>query len=384
MKWAMKTAMRAAWPLALVAAFALRGAVAEDGVAGEDVRIATADGLSIAATWYPPAAGTPAPAPVVVALPMYRHTRGSYASLVRPVTDRGMGLLALDLRGHGDSAKQGDLDLSKRVDERDATLFNAMHADVEAAIAWLAKEKLTPKGRIALVGASVGCSVAIDTAVRAPDEVAAVACLTPGKDYLGVPTMEHVAKWRKGKPLLLVTSAEEIDGGAGPIFSKLEGRGAELKRVEWVKTDETADERSLHGTNMFGRVDGVEENLADWLALHVAFRRVDLGERAVAVIGSVGGSLYVGIEAPAGSNVSTNSLAVRVGLGPVTDPWSKSETIEIGARLEGNGENTRRRAKIARVRLGAEAGRAFAVAVSLDGKKFLPEAGEPQLLVALR
>jgi dienelactone hydrolase len=380
----MKAAMKTAWPLALVAAFALRGAAADDDVAGEDVRFATADGLTIAATWYPPAAGTPAPAPVVVALPMYRHTRRSYASLVRPVTDRGMGLLALDLRGHGDSAKQGDADLSKRVDDRDPALFNAMHQDVEAAIAWLAKEKKTPKGKVALVGASVGCSVAIDTAVRAPEDVAAVACLTPGKDYLGVPTMDHVAKWPNGRPLLLVSCAGEIDGGAGPILAKLEGRGAEMKRVEWAKPDETADERSLHGTNMFGRVDGVEDNLADWLALHAAFRRVDLGDGVVAVIGSLGGSLYVGIETPAGSNVSTQSLAVRFGLGPVTDPWSKSETIAVGARLAANGESTRRRTKIPRERLGAEAGRAFAVAVSLDGKKFLPEAGEPQLLVALR
>jgi dienelactone hydrolase len=377
--------MKSARVLALAAALAVGNAVADDEVAGEDVRFATADGLSIAATWYPPAAGTPLPAPVVVALPMYRHTRASYAPMVRPVTDRGMGLLALDLRGHGDSAMQGADDLSKRVDDRDKSLFNAMHLDVEAAIAWLAKEKRTPKGRIALLGASVGCSVAIDTAVRVPGDVAAVACLTPGKDYLGVPTMEHVAKWPQGKPLLLISSAEEIDGGAGPILAKLEGRGAELKRVAASTPEEGADERSLHGTNMFGRVADVEDNLSDWLALHVAFRRIDLGDSVVAVLGSLGGALYVGIENPVGSKVSLRALAVRVGLGPVTDPWSKSETIEIGARMERRLDMPDRpRTKLTRERLGAAAGCAFAVAVSLDGKKFLPEAGEPQLLVALR
>lgn len=377
--------MKLAWPLAIAAAFASGIAFADDEVAGEDVRFATADGLTIAATWYPPVAGTPAPAPVVVALPMYRHTRGSYSPLVRPVTDRGMGFLALDLRGHGDSAKQGGTDLSKRVDDRDPALFNAMHADVEAAIAWLAKEKSTPKGRIALVGASVGCSVAIDTAVRVPDEVAAVACLTPGRSYLGVPTMEHVAKWPKGKPLLLVSSAEEMDGGAGPIFAKLEGRSAELKRVDAAERDETADERFLHGTNMFGRVAGVESNLADWLALHLAFRRIDLGDGVVAVVGSVGDAIWVGVDPAPGSKTSLRAFAVRVGLGPVTDPWSKSETIALGDRIERRSDQpVLPRTKLRRERLGAEAGQVFALAVSLDGKRFLPEAGDAQILVTLR
>ncbi len=135
---------------------------------------------------------------------------------------------------------------------------------------------------------------------------------------------------------------------------------------------------------MFGRVAEVEENLADWLALHVAFRRVDLGDGVVALVGSLGGVLYVGIETPEESKATFGKVAVRIGLGPVTDPWSKSETIEVGARLATNGASTRRRTKLARERLGAEAGRAFAVAVSLDGKKFQPEAGEPQFLVALR
>jgi dienelactone hydrolase len=358
----------------------------DDAPKGEDVRFTTADGLSIAATWYPPLEGTPSPAPVVIALPMYRHTRGSYGPMVRPVTDRGMALLVLDLRGHGDSAKQGGEDLGKRVEARDAALFNAMHADVEAAIAWLGKEKKTPPGRLALLGASVGCSVAIDTAVRNPDGVAAVACLTPGKDYLGVPTMEHVEKWPRGKPLLLVSSEAEADRGAGPIAARLDGRGAELRTVVDPGAAAAKEPVSLHGTDMFGRVPDVEDNLADWLALRIAFRRVDLGQDVTAVVGSTGTSLYVGVEAPAGSKTPLDSLTVRVGLGPVTDPWSKSATIAAGKRLGGPTEDAaaRRRTQITRDRLGAESGRPFAVQVSLDGKKFLPEDGQPPLFFTLR
>lgn len=378
--------MRIVSLLVIAAACLCGAATADDAPKGEDVHFATADGLSIAATWYPPIEGTPSPAPVVIALPMYRHTRGSYAPMVRPVTDRGMGLLTLDLRGHGDSAKQGDEDLSKKVDARDAALFNAMHADVEAAIAWLVKDKKTPKGKIALLGASVGCSVAIDTAVRNADDVGAVVCLTPGTNYLGVPTMDHVGKWPRGKPILVVASQAEAEKGAGPIAAKLDGKGAELKIVADPDALVAKEPASLHGTDMFGHVPSVEENVADWIALHVAFRRIDLGGGLTALVGSTGTSLYVGVESPPETNTSLDALVVRVGLGPVTDPWSKTTTIDAGNLLSGPTQDAaaRRRTKIARERLGAEAGRTFAVRISLDGKKFLPETGEPLLLFTLR
>jgi len=358
---------------------------ADDAGKGEDVRFPTADGLTIAATYWPPAFASKDPAPVVIALPMYKHERASYAPMVAPITDRGMGLLALDLRGHGDSAKQGDADLGKQVDARDPALFNAMHADVEAAIKWLGKEKKTPAGKIGLLGASVGCSVAIDAAVRNPDAVAAVVCLTPGKNYLGVPTMEHVAKWPSGKPLLLVASAKEAGGGADPIATKLDGKGAELKIVAATDGDiESAEPMALHGTNMFGRVEAVESNLADWIAYRLAFRRFDLGKGITAVIGSAGDVLYVGVEASEDPAALT-PLTLRVGTGDVTDPWSKSQTIAVGKRLVPLADRlSRRRTKLSKDALGVESGRPFAVQVSLDGKTFFPEAGAPPLLITLR
>ena len=199
--------MKAVHSLVLLAACLPGAACAADASKGEDVRFKTADGLTIAATFYPAAEGTPLPVPVVIALPMYRRTRDTYAPVVGPLTARGMAVLALDLRGHGDSAKQGDENLSQKVESRDPSIFTAMHQDVEGAIAWLAREKHTPKRCIGLLGASVGCSVAIDTAVRDPGDVACVVCLTPGKDYLGVPTMDHIAHWTTGMPLLLVATS---------------------------------------------------------------------------------------------------------------------------------------------------------------------------------
>jgi dienelactone hydrolase len=378
--------MKPAYLLVFAAALLAGSARAEDAKKGEDVSFKTADGLTIAATYWAPATSADGPPPVVVALPMYAHARATYAPMAAPINERGMALLALDLRGHGDSAKQGDEDLSKKVEARDPALFNAMHADVEAAAAWLAKEKKTPKGKIGLLGASVGCSVAIDAAVRNPDEFAAVVCLTPGKNYLGVPTMDHVGKWPSGKPLLLVSSAAEASGGADPIMTKLDGKGAELKIVAAENPDKSAGPMEIHGTNMFGRVAVVEKNVADWFAYWLTMHRLDLGNGLTAVIGGLGPDLYVMVETPADFKGPLDAFVVKIGTGDVTDPWSKSQILNVGKRSEfqSTANLKRRRTKFRRDALGVDAGRPFAVRVSLDGKKFVPEEGASPLLITLQ
>lgn len=348
---------------------------------GEDVSFQTSDGLTIAATYWPAATTSREPSPVVIALPMYAHDRTTYAPMVAPLTERGMSLLALDLRGHGGSAMQGKDDLGVRVKARDPALFNAMHEDVAAAVAWLAREKKTPRGKIGLLGASVGCSVAIDAATRTPDEFAAVVCLSPGTNYLGVPTLEHVAKWPKGKPLLLVASPKEATTGAVPIQAAIADKRVEVRTVEGGADADAS--MALHGTNMFGRAPDVERNVAEWLAYRLAFRRIDLGGGATAVIGATGDELYVGVETSPDAKAPLDGLLLRVRrfptIAPVTEPL-----IHLGPRLSDADSMGRRRARIPRSTLAVDVGEEFRVEISLDGRNFLPNGDAPPLSFALR
>jgi len=192
----------------------------------------------------------------VVLLHMYRQDKESWKPLVAQLTEQGISSLAIDMRGHGESrlGPKGN-DESKRVLARDATLFNKMHLDAEAAVRYLLEHGIEPQ-KIGLVGASVGCSVAIQTVAEGNVPVAAVVVMTPGKDYLGIPTMQHIKKWG-GQPLLILTSKEEEGRGARAIYEKLKNNGAELRVFE---------EEGIHGTNMFGEVKGVEQLIAGWLA----------------------------------------------------------------------------------------------------------------------
>ncbi len=282
-----------------------------------DLTLDTTDGLKLAATYHPPKGRPARGAPSVVALHMYRSDRTAWAPLIPEFAKRGMGVLTIDLRGHGGSKIQGESDLSERAMDRDAKLFLAMHNDAAAGITWLREELGVPAGQIGLIGASVGCSVVIDAGARHADDVGAVATLTPGANYLGVPSLEHVAKW-PGLPLLLVASEGERPVGADPL-------------CEAVSTAETMffpGGRELHGTHMFGQVVGVEANLARWLRGALAGVRIDglvsddekalskarsLGDPIVLTTGTASsGTLYLAVHSSGSGWLKTSSWGVRV------------------------------------------------------------------------
>ncbi|BCO09190.1 hypothetical protein GF1_15660 [Desulfolithobacter dissulfuricans] len=168
----------------------------------------------------------------------------------------GFTTLAMDLRGHGESRQAEDgSDDGARVLDRDPKLFNAMYLDVAAAVDWLREHRHISGNRLALVGASVGCSVAMHAVASGAVIPAAVVLMTPGTNYLGVPTMQHIKSW-PDRSLLILSSIEEQDRDAVQIHRALKNRGAELVVLK---------QDGIHGTRMFGRVEGIENRIALWL-----------------------------------------------------------------------------------------------------------------------
>jgi dienelactone hydrolase len=223
----------------------------------ETVALTTTDGIDIAADYYMGAEGGSAEGSAVILLHMYKSNRSAWEPIRAPLYEQGIATLAIDMRGHGESVDDAG-NLSARVDDRDAELFNAMHADVAAAVAWLESRGYDAE-RIGVMGASVGCSVAI-RAVLEDERLAGAAALTPGSDYLGVDSLSDVQAW-DGRPLLLVSSEEEAERGALPLHEAMAERDA------WLLPDLViVPGSSIHGTNMFGQVPDVETRLATWWA----------------------------------------------------------------------------------------------------------------------
>lgn len=200
----------------------------------------------------PDAAGKPA----VVCLPMYNHFKGDYRQLLAGFSMSGIVALAIDPRGHGASVKRpGGEDLAKRVRARETKIFLEMREDVDAAVEYLVQTVKVDPSKVGVLGASVGGSVAVHAAAENP-KIAAVAWLTPGESYLGMPTMEHLKKLGE-RPLLLATAQDEEGKGTNQLLETMQGRKVE-KQVFPVS--------EAHGTNLFHKDGNVLPFLATWFS----------------------------------------------------------------------------------------------------------------------
>lgn len=197
----------------------------------EPVSVRTADGFRVFGDYYEPAAG-PHPAPFVILLHMYGHDRTSWRPLIEPLHEAGFGVLALDLRGHGQSATT---ETAERVKARDGEIFREMQEDVRAAYSFMATKSELDRARFAIVGASVGCSIALQYAV-ADKSVDAIVCLSPGLDYLGLDSAADIRQVQGRKILLIAAETERAapqtlekatDGVSASIF-KGEAHGTDL------------------------------------------------------------------------------------------------------------------------------------------------------------
>lgn len=161
-----------------------------------DVSFKTSDGITIAGTYYM-APGEDAPG--IILLHMLSKNRGDWAEFAKTLQAAGYTVLAIDLRGHGDS------DLSwKRFSDAD---FNDMVLDVAAAKKFLVEEGVSGDD-LAIIGGSIGANVALKYAAD-DKEINGVVLLSPGLDYKGVKTEEAITAYGK-RPVLIVASRDDL------------------------------------------------------------------------------------------------------------------------------------------------------------------------------
>ncbi|MCA9243975.1 MAG: alpha/beta fold hydrolase [Phycisphaerales bacterium] len=236
----------------------------------EVVRFDAADGHNLVADFYQPkdAGGTEA-APLAILLHMYRSDRSAWAPLAAKLSEAGFAVVSVDMRGHGDSTtrtgKGGDerakskaepSDARERVMARDPKVFEEMQMDAEAAFDWAAKQPGIDRSRVALVGASVGCSVALRTAASDPS-VDAIVLMTPGLNYLGLDSVKDAERLHGRAILMLATEGER--NASDTLASKLTKQARPVIVGPGV----------THGTRMFGAIDGIEDRIVDFLKREV-------------------------------------------------------------------------------------------------------------------
>jgi len=112
------------------------------------VTVATDEAVAVnlVGTYAPPAVDPRSRrAAVVILLHDAGQNRSSFDLLVPVLHHAGLAVLAIDLRGHGESIEPAALRLRTRAAERDPKLYREMVNDVQAAYRWLAhRPRSTP------------------------------------------------------------------------------------------------------------------------------------------------------------------------------------------------------------------------------------------------
>ena len=207
------------------------------GAASQRVSFRTDDGLTLAATWYEPSAR---PAPAVIFVHMLKKSRQDWDQVATQLASEGIGGLALDLRGHGESPGS----------PQD---YAAMVQDVRAARRFLSSRSDVTPGRIGIAGASIGATLG---ALAAADDssVVSLALLSPSLDYRGL-RLDAAVKKYGARPALLVASDD--DGYAVRSVRELAKSGGGVREVAVLI-------RAGHGTAMMAADPDLTRRLLEW------------------------------------------------------------------------------------------------------------------------
>ena len=120
-------------------------------------RFRTDDGFTLSATWYEPSSR---PAPAVILVHMLHGSRRDWDAFGHRLAGEGIGALAIDLRGHGDSQR-----VAAPGPEAEGGGYAPMALDVKAARRYLASRNDVQQTRVGIAGASLGANLAALAAV---------------------------------------------------------------------------------------------------------------------------------------------------------------------------------------------------------------------------
>jgi dienelactone hydrolase len=199
------------------------------------------DGVTIAATWYEPSAR---PGPAVILVHMLNRTRRDWDAFASRLAASGIGALAIDLRGHGESA-------ALRPDPANPD-YSVMLRDILGARRYLASRADVIPSRIGLVGASLGANLA--ALAGADGSFVSAALLSPSLDYRGLRIEAAIKKYGK-RPLLLVASDDDAYARRSALELQKANGSAELLMLK----------AAGHGTRMFERAPDLPQALIDFL-----------------------------------------------------------------------------------------------------------------------
>ena len=213
-------------------------------VVGRPVTFTSSDGTLLAGLLYEP---VQRPSPGILLVHMLGRSKDDWALTAERMQEAGVTVLAIDLRGHGNSAGS-------------AGALPPMIGDVGAAIDWLSTRPTVRPGAIAVVGASLGANLAA-IAAAGKGSVRGLALLSPSLDYRGLRLDAATMKKLGAKPIWLAASTED-PYALRTIKELIEGSSAREQHLSSVRG---------HGSMLLTADPDLARALMDWLRRTLIF-----------------------------------------------------------------------------------------------------------------
>ena len=181
----------------------------------------------------------------ILLMHQFQLDKSSYDDFARKLADANFTVLAIDLRGHGESLEQNGV--KRRFADFKESDFRSMELDAGAAKQFLAKEGYTLYG---VVGSSIGANTALNYSAQ-DSAVEKVVLLSPGINFKGI-EIEGRALGVRAKTLCIATPADSYS------YSTCKALKNEVRDFEFLEIRGTS-----HGTYMFG-ASNLEGELVKW------------------------------------------------------------------------------------------------------------------------
>jgi len=228
--------------LAIAAALSFAAGLSAE-VQKKDVDIQAPDGVSLKGTYF--SAGRPGPA--MLLLHQCNMDRHAWDGLAQDLASNGFQVLTIDYRGFGESGGSKSTDPGERAAAR-----QKWPADVDAAFAYLTKQKGVDQSRIAVGGASCGVTQSSDLAAR-HHEIRALLLLS------GMASDAAKAYLASNASLPVFGAASEGDAGAAKGIQEAVAASKDSKSVVKIYAG------TEHGVPMFAKNPDLEPMIVAWL-----------------------------------------------------------------------------------------------------------------------
>lgn len=213
----------------------------------EKINLKTADGVTIAGDHYKGPEGSPG----ILLLHMMPSNRKSWNNFATKLNEDGIGVLTIDLRGHGESDR-GPEGYKQFSDEEHRKSIE----DVKTGILYQKSEGHDPQW---IAGASIGANLALQCLAESNNIQKAI-LLSPGINYKGIETLPLAEAVESDKSVYIVAAHDDIRSAA-----RADHQAREIYTALNCKKEIKIFETGGHGTNILNAHPDFIDVLVNWL-----------------------------------------------------------------------------------------------------------------------